>query len=102
MATKMYQQGQRSLQEAQVLKETAESQLTSVRSQQAALQKQEKHLTQVGNHINVQAKSSAQYFVYEGEIEFCKREEGANSGDIQFSWHARYQLAVDITLSSYP
>ena len=47
MATKMYKQGEQSLQEAQVLKETAESQLAGVRSQQAALQKREKHLTQV-------------------------------------------------------
>lgn len=47
MATKMYQQGQQSLEEAQVLKETAESQLASIHSQRTALQKQEKHLTQV-------------------------------------------------------
>ena len=59
MATKMYQQGQRSLKEAQALKETAESQLANVRSQQAALQKQEKHLTQVRSLANVVAQLSA-------------------------------------------
>ena len=100
MATKMYQQGQQSLQEAQVLKETAESQLASVRSQQAALQKQEKHLTQVRSHKCVQAEilqsSAANLLIlisfchFEGEIELCKGKERANSGDIQFSWHARY------------
>lgn len=51
MATKMYQQGQQSLEEGQVLKDTAASQLASVRSQQAALQKQEKHFTQVRNPL---------------------------------------------------
>ena len=51
MATKMYQQGQESLKEAQILKETAESQLASVRSQQAALRKQEKHLAQVRSQL---------------------------------------------------
>jgi len=51
MATKMYQQGQRSLEEAQLLKGTAESQLASVQSQQMALQKQEKHLTEVSKAI---------------------------------------------------
>ena len=47
MATKMYHQGQQSLEEAQALKATTESQLASVQSQQTALQKQEKYLTQV-------------------------------------------------------
>ena len=47
MATKMYHQGQQSLEEAQALKTTSESQLASVWSQQVALQKQEKYLTQV-------------------------------------------------------
>jgi len=88
MATKIYQQGQQSLEEAQVLKGTAESQLASVQHQQAALHKQEKHLTQVSSPS---AANPAPYSFahFEGEAEFCKGEEGANSGDIQFSWQAR-------------
>lgn len=51
MAAKMYQQGHQSLEEAQVLKGTAESQLVNIQSQQTALQKQEKHLTQVSSPL---------------------------------------------------
>ena len=86
MATKMYKQGEQSLQEAQVLKETAESQLASVRSQQVTLQKREKHLTQVRFKLIFSCQSLLMFCFFEGEIELCEGEEGANS---EFSWHAR-------------
>lgn len=80
----MYQQGQQSLEEAQVLKDTAETQLASIQSQQTALQKQEKRLTQVRKLIIEQAVqpnvTNLSYF--EGEAKLYKREEGENSGDI--------------------
>ena len=80
----MYQQGQQSLEEAQVLKDTAETQLAGIQSQQAALQKQEKRLTQVRKLIIEQAVqpnvTNLSYF--EGEAKLYKREEGENSGDI--------------------
>ena len=74
MATKMYQQGQQSLGEAQVLKETAESQLSSVRSQQAALQKQEKHLTQVRSHSD-QVCPFQLFYVLQERLNFVKERK---------------------------
>lgn len=78
----MYQQGQQSLEEAQVLKDTAETQLAGIQSQQAALQKQEKRLTQVRKLIKAVQPNVTNLSYFEGEAKLYKREEGENSGDI--------------------
>ena len=80
----MYQQGQQSLEEAQILKDTAETQLASIQSQQTALQKQEKRLTQVRKLTIEQAvqPNVTNLSCFEGEAKLCKGEEGENSGDV--------------------